>query len=255
MYADAHIHLRDLARREGSFDSLGSCVSLPENGLMCVNSCVPDEFAEQESYVRPCRDRTILSFGVHPQNPDPALFPFLEKVAREGMIGAIGECGFDLFDESMRSRFDSQKEVWALQLNLARELSLPLVIHNRKAMHLFFGEARRLARLPAVIFHGWNGSAREAESFLSKGVNAFFSIGKGLLRGQKTIIESASCLPLERILSETDAPWMALKGEPFSRSCDIKAVADAIISLRREGAGTIIQALEKNFRAAYFLPG
>ena len=73
-------------------------------------------------------------------------------------------------------------------------------------MHLIFDDVKTLKKINAFIFHGWSGSVTEARSFLKKGVNAYFCIGKGLLRRQKAQLETAATLEEDRILTETDAP-------------------------------------------------
>lgn len=164
---------------------------------------------------------------------------FLYRLLETRQIQAIGECGFDLFNDEYKRLLPMQQKVWDTQLRWAQDFQLPVVIHCRKALHLIFDSAARLKKLPAVIFHGWGGSPQEAASFLKKGVNAYFSIGKAVLRGQKSVCAMAASFDSTRILTETDAPYMRLKAEEYSHPRDIIAVTAQCAKLRYAGTGTL----------------
>ncbi len=247
MLTDAHAHPFDLFTASGTEPALGLVASL------CANAHEPNEFAWNERFAERSRDtgRVVLSFGVHPQNPDPDTVPFLESLARQGRIGAVGEAGYDLFTEAYRSDLERQRLAWAAQLRIAREWGLPLVVHCRKALDLVFADSRLLSALNSVIFHGWPGSPVEAKSFLKRGVNAWFSAGKGLLRGDRSLIATVESLPRERILAETDAPWMTLRGERYTVLSDIGAVHERIAALWRTDPEETEGIIGENFDRAY----
>ena len=154
-------------------------------------------------------------------------------------IQAIGECGFDLFNDEYKQLLPMQQKVWDMQLRWAHNFQLPVVIHCRKALPLIFDSVPRLKKLPAVIFHGWGGSPQEATAFLKKGVNAYFSLGKAVLRGQKSVCAMAASFDSTRLLTETDAPYMRLKAEPYSHPRDIIAVTAQCANLRYTGAAPV----------------
>ncbi len=255
LFVDAHIHPYDLAERmlPGAPLSAGQSPAgiLHPDTLVCASAWRFDEFEWNEKLKKDLPGSVALSFGVHPQLPDSALIPVLETLADQGRIDAIGECGFDLFPEYREQRAQ-QDRVWKDQLDIAARYRLPLIIHVRKAMDRIFADTQLLAALPAVVFHGWPGSVREAHSILDRGVNAWFSCGKGLLRGQRSLIAVAREVPVERLLTETDAPWMAGKGEEYSHSADISRVFDALCTLRGCDPETTARILEKSFRLVFF---
>ena len=222
MYSDAHIHLKDLS------DKTGNTVDIPENCMVCASAWNAADFLAHEEVAVNNPGRVFQSFGVHPQNPDRNMISFLETLVEQKRIVAVGECGLDYYTADYRSRRDDQMFIWDAQRSIARNAGLPLVLHGRKAMAAFFSVSRELARLPAVIFHGWGGSPVEARSFLDRGVNAFFSVGKALLRGHRNLRETVRLIGPEHLLSETDAPWMTLKGEAYSRLEDIIPVVRAM---------------------------
>ncbi len=252
MLTDAHIHFHDLAERDPGF--LARYAAGPY--LACAASHDEGEFLETESW----GDRAgfISSFGIHPQWPVWKNADFLALVAGEGRIKAIGEAGFDFFgDRADRVRNEendkAQTGVFEYQLDLAERLGLPLLVHLRKATDKAFLYSRRLARLPGVVFHSWPGTAREAGDLLARGVPGFFSFGTGLLKGHKKAIESCAVLPLDRLLSETDAPWQPLQGQSYCRLEDLPLVVAAMARLRDLPCPELEAVLEANFHRAYLL--
>lgn len=241
MYTDAHIHLKDLA------DRTGGTVVLPENTLMCASAWNEAEFRIHEVLAADHPGRVFLSFGIHPQNPDPAMLPFLERLVEEHRIAAIGECGLDFFTPEFRVTRADQERVWDAQRSIAIAAGLPLILHGRKAMAEFFTVSGELARLPAVVFHGWGGSVVEARSFIDRGVRSYFSVGKALLRGHRNLRETVRMIGAEHLLSETDAPWMPLRGEPFSRPEDIVSVVREMAVLRGVDENELTETLGENF--------
>lgn len=95
---------------------------------------------------------------------------------------AIGEIGFDLWPE-FRHTLALQRSIFVEELRLAQQYHLPIVVHQRRAMHEIFAQISSLKRLPAVIFHGYSGTFLEALSLRKRGVHAYFSVGTPLLWG------------------------------------------------------------------------
>jgi TatD DNase family protein len=205
----------------------------------------------------------FVSFGIHPQSIVDGLRTVLEKIVVgtslvSRSLVAIGECGFDFYGDApglVRNEENEriQRSVFELQLEIAEQRGLPVVLHVRKAMDLIFAYTKRLKRLPAVIFHSWNAPLSEAEALLGRGLQAFFSFGASIINGNKKSRASCGALPLERLLLETDAPWQAPKGLPFSRLEDIDAIIAECASIRGMDALAIETAAERNFRRAYGL--
>ena len=71
--------------------------------IFCASAHDPEEFRSQELYARMYPEQVVLSFGIHPQNPESSSRIFLETVIDEKRIAAIGECGFDLFTKDFQS--------------------------------------------------------------------------------------------------------------------------------------------------------
>ena len=196
-------------------------------------------------------DSVVHSFGLHPQNPDMLLFPFLEKLLSENKISAVGEIGLDLFESPFKGNRENQIKAWHSCLELAAEYKKTIVVHNRKALDQMFSDIRMLRKVPVIVFHSFAFGPREAFSLLDKGLNAYFSFGKPIVNGNKKSIACVRELPLERLLLETDAPFQTLKGEEFTSVADIKKVYEAASLLRECDLGTLCTRLEDNFINAF----
>ncbi|MDR0473274.1 MAG: TatD family hydrolase [Treponema sp.] len=185
----------------------------------------------------------IQSFGIHPQLPsDRELFSalknellrLLEKLPAEGRLGAIGETGFDLFDQKNRETEKNQDELFLLHIQTAVKYSLPLVIHARRAMHKIFPFSKDLKKLPAVIFHSWPGTCGEGEALIRRGINVFFSFGAAVVNNHREAIRCAAAFPADRLLLETDAPYQPVRGRAFSSFEDLPVICRTIAALRKE---------------------
>lgn len=243
-FPDSHIHITEIPL----WTTVGT-------SSVCASTHSEKDFLKlEELSLKPENaGRIVKSFGIHPQNPDKSLLPFLERLLSENKLDSIGEMGFDLFSPEFASRMQEQEEVWKAQLCLAIQYQKPLVIHCRRAMNRLFLYASTLKKLPAVVFHSFPGSTVEALSFVKRGVNAYFSIGKQVLNGNKKVISCAEQLPQNRLLAETDAPYQTLKREVATMPCDIVRVYEKIAELRGEPLEEICSQFEKNFKNAFSL--
>lgn len=239
-YIDAHLHIADCENWK-----------LDPASTSCSSCHTEGEFLLVEELAQKYPQRIFPTFGIHPQNPDTSLFPLLDRLAGEGRIAAVGEAGFDLFTPEFAATWKQQEQVWRLQLGLARKRRLPLVVHCRRAMDRIFLYTKELSALPAVIFHAFPGSCQEAGSLLGRGVEAYFSFGKELLRGRKNSILCVERLPLDRLLAETDAPYQTLKGQEATPPSDIRRVYREFAGIRGIAVEELQGHLERNFRRIF----
>ncbi|MEW6447769.1 MAG: TatD family hydrolase [Bacillota bacterium] len=146
--------------------------------------------------------------GVHPHDAaaaPPDYIEVLRRLAREPRLVAVGEIGLDYYrDLSPRP---VQREVFIAQLRLARELGLPVVIHCRDAHGEVYEILKREAAGLAGVMHCFSGSWEEAKRFLALGFH--ISIAGPVTFPQSTkLVEVARRVPLDRLLLETDAPYL-----------------------------------------------
>jgi len=192
-------------------------------------------------------------FGRHPQQVDPAKpneddegLSFIETLAGQGLLQAVGECGYDFFDGRTHELEEAQDRVFLSQVARAIRFGLPLVVHLRKATDLMFRHVRVLKRCKAVVFHSWPGPVNEARSLLEQGVNAYFSFGTPLLWNARKACACVAALPLERLVAETDAPWQPVRGKEITGPLDLVAVYQKLASLRGLPVQTLVPVLYQN---------
>jgi TatD DNase family protein len=143
--------------------------------------------------------------GVHPHDADDGIGG-LEPLLVEPEVVAVGECGLDLFYE--RSPRDVQREVFAAQIALAKAHDLALVIHTRDAWPETFDILEAEGAPDRTVFHCFTGGPEEARRCLDLGAVLSFS-GIVTFPSAPELREAAAVCPLERLLVETDSPYLA----------------------------------------------
>lgn len=263
MASDAHCHPYDLGRLEEGCEEARWAA-----GVACAASAWRgEEFLFLEAQARAAREGggppMALCFASHPQLPafDPVAasraVELLADLVASRRVNAIGELGFDLFDDVYRGTLDVQTELFEAQLALALEAGLPVVLHLRRAIDRSFAYSRDLARLPAVVLHSYSGTRREGEDLLKRGVNAFFSFGTTVALNHRRAMEACARLPLDRLLLETDAPYQPLRGRDRSTWTDLATVISAAAALRAEAGcpgaepAELESATDANFRRVF----
>lgn len=157
--------------------------------------------------------RAVISFaaGIHPNTNlaiDASLLTDLERMARDENCAAIGEIGLDFYwDECPKDR---QEENLRIQLDLAERSDLPVILHCRDAFETLFPIMREWAGRNGRnrgVFHAFDGNADQARLV----VDAGFYVGIGgavTFKNKNDRRDMAKYVPLERILLETDAPYL-----------------------------------------------
>ena len=185
--------------------------------------------------------------GVHPHSAESdGTDNWLEKVesfAKQSKVVAIGEIGLDYhYDFSSREK---QIEVFSAQLELANDLELPVIIHDREA-HADTLELVQKYR-PKGIIHCYSGSAEMAREFIKLGMYIGFT-GSVTFKNANKLLLAAAEVPEDRILLETDCPYMAPVPYRGTR-CDstlIPATAERLAEIRGTDAQTLIDRACEN---------
>jgi TatD DNase family protein len=146
------------------------------------------------------------SVGLHPHEARHGVDSIRDLFAGPVRPVAVGECGLDYhYDHSPR---DIQREAFAAQIGLAHELGLPLVIHTREAWDDTFDILDAEGAPDRTIFHCFTGGPDEARRCLNRGTFLSFS-GIVTFNGAPEVREAAAITPLDRLLVETDSPFLA----------------------------------------------
>ena len=197
------------------------------------------------------------SAGVHPHEArlyTDDIDGELRGLARDRLIAAIGEIGLDFhYDHSPR---DVQQDAFRRQLRLARDVKLPVIVHTREAdaETIAILEHEEAEEIGGVI-HCFTGSRELAERALVLGFCISFS---GIVAFPRTevIQEVARTVPRERLLVETDAPFLAPPPHRGQRNepAFVVEVARKVAALRGETVEDVGRAALQNFRRAFRLP-
>ena len=204
---DTHAHYDD-SRFDGDRDAV--LAALPEAGVELVldpgcdlpSSRAAAALAERYSHV-------YAAAGIHPENCagfQDADLAALRQLLAQPKVAAIGEIGLDYYWEENPPR-DFQQMVFRKQLTLAEELDLPVIVHDREA----HGDSLSIIReFPAVtgVFHCFSGSPEMAEELLKRGWYLGFD-GPITYKNARRAPEVAAITPLERMVVETDAPYLS----------------------------------------------
>lgn len=205
---DTHAHYDDAA-----FDEDREIIlrELKSNGVDLILNCASSYESIDKTYRLTIENDFIYgALGIHPENADE----FNDNVEKEIVnlistnkkIIAIGEIGLDYYWDENPSR-EIQKDVFRRQMKLAEELNLPVVIHDRDAHGDTLEIIKEFQKVTGII-HCFSGSAEFAVECIKLG----YYIGIGgvvTFKNAKKVVEVVSKIPLERILVETDAPYMA----------------------------------------------
>ena len=146
--------------------------------------------------------------GVHPEDMEgmsPETLETIRALARHEKCVAIGEIGLDYYWDA--SHKTEQKELFAAQLSLAEELDLPVIVHDREAHADCLGLTGRFPKARGV-FHCFSGSAEMAKELLRRGWYLGFD-GPVTYKNARKAVEVLEIVPTERILIETDSPYMS----------------------------------------------
>jgi len=184
--------------------------ALPERGIsLVVNPGCDIPSSETAAALAARYPFLYAAVGIHPENCagcGPAQVGDLRELARRPKVVAIGEIGLDYYWEENPSR-EHQQRVFRDQLALAEELDLPVIVHDREAHADSLAIVRQFPRVRGV-FHCFSGSAEMARELVKLGWMISFT-GVLTYRNARRAVEAADAVPLERLMIETDSPYMA----------------------------------------------
>ena len=211
MLFDTHAHMDDRAFDNDREELLRS---LPEQGLTLVmNPGCSLESSRNASKLAQEYDYIYAAVGSHPDAADEVNEEVLDEYVKlcklNPKIKAIGEIGLDYHYEDIPR--DIQLQAFRAQMALAKELRLPAIVHERDAHEDGMAVVREFPEVTGV-FHCYSGSAEMARQLVDKGWYIGFT-GVLTFKNARKAVEVAASIPLERIVLETDCPYMA--PEPF----------------------------------------
>lgn len=183
---------------------------LPEQGVALVVNPGCDIPTSQKALELAKRyDYIYAAVGYHPESCAPyreSELELLREMAKDHKVVAIGEIGLDYYWEENPPK-ELQQQVFRTQMELARELGLPVIVHDREAHADSLAIIREFPEVKGV-FHCFSGSAEMAKELVKLGWMISFT-GVLTYKNARKAVEAAEAVPIESIMVETDAPYMA----------------------------------------------
>ncbi|RCJ17627.1 deoxyribonuclease [Nostoc sp. ATCC 43529] len=248
---DTHVHLNfenfqpDLAAVRSRWQQAGV--------VRLVHSCVhPEEFSSIQSIAHEFPEISF-AVGLHPLDADRWNSDTADKIksvaSSDSNVVAIGEMGLDFYKAD---NYQQQYMVFESQLAIASELDLPVIIHCRDAAAETREVLQKWRSLKGErvrgVMHCWGGTPEQTQWFLDLGFYISFS-GTVTFKNAKDIQSSAAMVSSDRLLIETDCPFLApvpKRGEKRNEPAYVRYVADHVAKVRQEKVEAIAKATTEN---------
>ncbi len=255
MLIDSHAHLDD---RRFDLDRDMIIENLNSNGVEFVINVGANLRSSKSTVELAKKHKNIYGVvGIHPHSAtelnDKAV-ETLTDLAREEKVVAIGEIGLDFYyDNSPR---DIQRSAFKTQIELAKKLDLPLVIHSRDADQETFDTLKEANDDNLkVLLHCYSGSVELAREYLKLGF--YISLGGPVtFKNARVPKEVAEMVPLDRLVIETDSPY--LTPEPYrgkkNEPMFVKYVAKQIAEIKNISVEEVIKATNENTKKFFNIP-
>jgi len=246
---DSHCHIHDERIPDGADGAVAAARSASVQTMVTVGCDRATSLAAIEVAAR--FDDVHATVGLHPHDASNGVDSIVDLLDTAGIV-AVGEAGLDYYyDHSPR---DAQHTAFAAQIQLAHERRLPLIIHTRDAWDDTFDILRAEGTPERTVFHCFTGGPDEARRCLDLGARLSFS-GIVTFKGAPEVQEAARECPLDRMLIETDSPYLAPiphRGKP-NRPAWVPHVGRFIADLRGLDADEIAEATSTNAAALFGL--
>lgn len=245
---------------------------------MLVIGCTVEESRQAIAVAEQYAD-TYASIGLHPQECNDLGFKIddvriseLRKLAQNKKVVAIGECGLEYYSHNSEQPITeeqktAQKEGFLLQIALAEERQLPMILHCRPSVgtqdsyeDLFHILQSKIINLKSAVLHCYMGDTEVTKQFLAL-PNVFFSftgnitypIKKTVVGTKDALTETVKLIPLERIFTETDCPFLTPQSHRGERNepAYVTEVAAKIAELHGTDTAAIERATEENFHKVF----
>jgi TatD DNase family protein len=218
-----------------------------------VHSCVePSEFSSIQSLANRFPEMSF-AVGLHPLDAEKwkqeTADEILSLAGSDSKVVAIGETGLDFYKADNK---EQQRKVFETQLAIATELNKPVIIHCRNAAREVREVLQKWKNLKGEsvrgVMHCWGGNPEETQWFVDLDFYISFS-GTVTFKGAKQIQESAACVRSDRLLIETDCPFLApvpKRGERRNEPAYVRYVAEQVAKVRGETLEVIASVTTQN---------
>ncbi len=262
-WIDSHCHLQDRYRAEGTVEQVAvEAVGAGVGGLICVGTDAQSSL-EALNIAEELRDtqsgegsvEAWATIGLHPHDASRGTSEVEALVPRAigehpDVVVAVGECGLDYHYE--HSPKAAQREAFRAQVALARENQLTLVVHTREAWDDTFDVLSAQELPERIVFHCFTGGPSEARRCLEIGAFLSFS-GIVTFKNASESRDALRICPLERLLVETDAPFLAPvphRGKQ-NRPAWVSVVGEAVADVKSLSVEEVATSTQRATRTAF----
>ncbi|MDD3585839.1 MAG: TatD family hydrolase [Thermoguttaceae bacterium] len=260
-YSDVHVHLQSHLNPYGAQTLLDEACRVGVDRFVCSGTS-PDDW-DEVLLLAFARGEVYPTLGVHPWYVDSLDDSWKTKLwqlcvsarARNGRRPAAGEIGLDFSLPNANKVL--QEKIFALQLDLATDQQLPVILHCVRASGVISTQLERLAQVPLVLFHAFSES-REIANQWARHDNFYFSFRpEHILSPSPKVLAAIQTVPVDRILLETDQPGplrnqLSLSPNENSLSNVVRSpaliplLAQALARLRNIETGDFLTLLRRN---------
>ena len=230
-FIDTHAHV-DMGHFDGDREEV--IRRAVDEGIGFINMGLNIESSRESVSLAESHKGVYAGVGFHPHEAssfDRSALETLRELARSDSVVAIGEIGLDYYrDNSPR---EDQREAFKSQLDLACELELPVSIHNRSSTEDLLRLLGKREEIPAGVAHSFFGDYELGKELIDLGFHLGLS-GPLTFDGESELKEAVKRFPLERLLLETDCPFLTPVPHRGKRNepCYVSFIADEIARLK-----------------------
>ena len=248
-YFDSHCHLNDEAMLARLNEEMEQCLQAGLKAMVCIG--YDPSSSRKAVELAQLYPEVYAAVGVHPENLEGLTYDALEEIkalAKCPKVVAIGEIGLDYHWYKDPKDREAQKPWFIQQIDLANELGLPVSIHARDASQDTYDILKEHPVHAGAVLHCYSGSVEMMREFLKLGLYFGFD-GPITFKNAVTPKECVKACPVERLLVETDSPYLAPtphRGEPNSPKY-IPLIVEEMAKIKEMDAETLNTRLWENF--------
>lgn len=251
MFVDSHCHLNMLTGHETTPIPMAEILADAKRNRVEKMLCVSVNTTNWDDMKAQCapHEQIVISAGIHPCYVEDQDFDALNRQASDPQVVAIGESGLDYFYGKTPSVQQTQRDSFAKHIHLSADIALPLIVHTRDARDDTLAVMRsEKAERGGGVMHCFTETLEMAKAALDMGFYISFS-GIITFKNAVEIREVCQYVPLDRILIETDSPYLApvpYRGKT-NRPCWVQYVAEQIADVKDLTTDEIANITTQNF--------
>lgn len=241
---DTHAHYDDNAFDDDRYELIENMLKDSVDSIITIGTSIDKSMKSIE--IAEKFDRVYAAAGIHPEDCDNLpenYLAMLKKMAENKKVVAIGEIGLDYHYDGYKKKV--QIKCFEEQLSLAQELDMPVIIHSREATQDTMDILKKYK--PRGVMHCYSGSAETAREIIDLGMMISFT-GVLTFKNARKAIEACSVVPIERLMLETDCPYMAPVPHRGKRnnSSYVFHIAEKVAEIKKIPVNKVIEICNSN---------